>query len=245
MGDTEETVTYHFLTEIPPGGQVSKNSETGETTLSVQLWKWWLEIARQHADEASLCETPDAVIDAMSSSIRSAARGDAEAAKVPDNMPGADHGNKERYAAMVAVVSSAMAIDGFYGCIKPLVNGRNTPKKPPARERQILEVIKLGFHIGKHAKAWLDDLDWLFKTRNGIAHHGAQEGEPVILRVTKENTVVLGAPDTYGITAGSAQRAAVIAETVIGTCVAAPKPATRSWVDWYVKGEDPTMKEHR
>lgn len=70
----------------------------------------------------------------------------------------------------------------------------------------------------------------MFKTRDGLVHHAMRSGPQVIMRVT-DKSVLFGAPDTYGITADAAQRAVAITETILMTCLAAPKPATREWVD--------------
>jgi len=142
---------------------------------------------------------------------------------------------------MVAVTAAAMALDSFYGTIKPILNQPKTKKKA-ARARQILEGLKLGFVVGKYQRTWQEDLDWLFKTRNGIVHHAMRDGTAVILRITDE-TVMTGAPDTFGLLPTSAQRAAGIAETILDTCAANPKPFIKGWIDWNINGEGPGVKQ--
>lgn len=121
---------------------------------------------------------------------------------------------------MEAIFAAAHAIDGFYGAVKPLVS---PPKSNAKRHRQILEALKLGFAIGSHQKAWLTDLGWLFETRDGIVHHGEELRSVMVTRVTAE-TLVASGPETYRLSAPNAQRAAMIAETVIGHVWQIPKP---------------------
>lgn len=88
--------------------------------------------------------------------------------------------------------------------------------------------MKLGFLIGPYQQSWLGDLDWLFETRDGIVHHGEELRPMVVTRVTTE-TLVASGPEAFRLSGANAQRAAVIAETVIGTCLANPKAPTVNW----------------
>lgn len=80
-----------------------------------------------------------------------------------------EEGTPELDAAFVAVVASALAVDGFYAAVKPL---------------------KLGFSVGRESRRWIKDLDWLFGIRDVAVHHPEQPGPMAVLRVTESTIVV-------------------------------------------------------
>jgi hypothetical protein len=50
--------------------------------------------------------------------------------------------------------------------------------------------------MGRSAKKWTDDLDWLFDARDGIVHHGDELRQRITSRVTNR-TLVASAPEAY------------------------------------------------
>jgi hypothetical protein len=173
-------------------------------------------LAKQHAEESRSGRESDAHIDAMTARLA----GD-ETYPIPDEEPG----TREIDHAMSAIVAATNAIDGVYGSVKPLIN---PPRSNAKRHRQILETLKLGFSVGRHAKQWLDDLDWLYDIRDSIVHHSEDDRPLVVARVTQQS-VIIGGPETFRLSADSAERAAAIAQTILRTCIEHPKAATKKW----------------
>jgi len=171
----------------------------GKATMSVPLWRYWVEIAEENAALSMALQAPDEQIDAMSLSL-SLAGTDIEAPQVPE-FPGVDDVKSMR-CALVSVAAAAHAIDGLYGSTKPLIR---PPKSGAARHRQILETLKLGFVVGKLATQWADDLEWLFDTRDAIVHHAEDQRLMVVSRVTSQ-TVVVGGLESYQINAANASQ---------------------------------------
>lgn len=68
-------------------------------------------------------------------------------------------GSREFRAAMVAVTSATFALDGLYGAVKRELN---PPPSDAARQRKILELLKLGFQLGPKSHEWLSEFDWLY-----------------------------------------------------------------------------------
>lgn len=188
-----------------------------EAAFSISLWRAWLDISEEHAKLAACRATPTAAIDALSQRLY----GEDSTASTDSAADGS-----EAYAALVAIVSAASAVDAFYGTVKPLIS---PPRSKAARERQILECLKLGFAIGDRAKRWLEDLDWLFAIRGNAVHHSEVWEQMTVVRETEE-TVVLGGRTTFDFSSASASRAAEIAQDIIHTCLQCPKPSTADWV---------------
>jgi hypothetical protein len=134
-------------------------------------------------------------------------------------------GSREFRGAMVAVTAAAFALDGLYGAVKPLLN---PPASSAPRQRQILEVLKLGFQLGSKAHEWLPEFDWLDDVRDPAVHHGeapqAQVSHPEIddLHIAVESR---------DFSAASAERAVALVLDVVRTCFASPKPPTGGWVE--------------
>lgn len=233
--------TYRSMVELPPGA-AARIVRGSQPTMSIPLWRYWLEIAEEHCDLSTALRAPDQQLDAMSAAL-AAAGGDSEGPKVPE-FPEADSVKSMRHA-LISVAAAAHAVDGLYGSVKPLIS---TPAMSAARHRQILETLKLGFHVGRLGQRWAEDLVWLFDTRDGVVHHAEEHRPLVVARVTAE-TVVYAGPETYQLTSESARRAAGIARALIDHCLAYPKDSTREWVatitgepDDEVDGGDPAIE---
>jgi hypothetical protein len=209
--------TRRIAIMLPPGASV-RFTPTG-TAFSLPLWLYWSQISRQQSATARRHAPSDEMIDAMSASVAGEDR------EKPDGSE--KEQRQETFAAMVAVSAAAFAIDAFYGSVKPLV-------KPPAskapREWQIIECLKLGFKIGRHAGRWQAELDWLFETRDNAVHH-SETFEPTIVVRTTDATVVAGGPETFDFSAESAERAFGFASEVIQKCLDNPKPPTAEWAE--------------
>jgi hypothetical protein len=204
------------MVELPPGAKATLSAS--EAFVRVPLWQYWLRIARHQVAMSQALRLPDEVLDAMSAQLARIQR------DVPEVEPPRG-GIEEMHAALVAVTASAHAIDGFYGSIKPLIN---PPKFNCPRPRQILETLKLGFRVGTQAAQWQDDLDWLFDARDSVVHHQERHGKLIVTRMTEE-TIVIGAPESYDLTVEAAARPLGIAESIIATCLGYPKSSTKAW----------------
>lgn len=198
---------------LPPGAGLRLG--THGSAFSLPLWVYWVEIARQQVEVAREHSPSDELIDAIS----------AHAPDRPDES--AKRAGQETYAAMIAVTAAGFALDGFYGSVKPLVN---PPPSKAARERQVLECLKLGFKLGQRPTKWLQELDWLFAARRNAVHHSEKFEPTVVVRATAE-TVVAGGPETFNYSVASAERAHGLASEIIQTCLDNPKAVTREWAD--------------
>ena len=185
---------------------------------ALPLWVYWSEIARQHAEISRLHHPSDEIVDAISAAFTGEDR------ERPQEEVEKDV-RHEPFSALVAITAAAFALDAFYGTVKPMVS---PPKSDAARERQILECLKLGFKIGKHAPRWQEELDWLFTTRDNAVHHSEELQETVVVRMTAE-TVVVGGSETFNFSADSAERAARVVAEIIQTCLENPKAPLRDW----------------
>ena len=208
--------TRRLMTMLPPGGTLTMD-QTGNR-LSIPVWLYWLQLAQSHAADATKAILSDAMVDNLSLRLFGS---DVESVDMPPDSEGV----AEMKEAMEAISAAAHAIDGFYGVVKPLVN---PPKSAAKRHRQILETLKLGFAIGPYQNSWLGDLDWLFTTRDGIVHHAEDQRPLVVARIT-EATILVSSPEAYRLSAPNAQRAAMIAQTLIETCLAHPKASIAGW----------------
>ena len=201
---------------LPPGGALYSGPDG--TLASIALWLHWLVIARSAAAQAVMMRPSDAAIDAFSARIAGIER------QLPED---ANRGSEEMHQAMVAISAAAHSLDGFYGSVVDLVK---PPRSAAKRERQILEVLKLGFSIGRRAHVWLNEVDWLFGVRDDIVHHGERLRPAVQSRVTSE-TVVFAGPEAFDLSSDSATRASDLATTILRECVVRPKEPLREWAE--------------
>lgn len=130
----------------------------------------------------------------------------------------------ELLASMVAIAAAAHALDGLYGSLKPMVG---SAPSDAARHRQVLELLKHGFAIGKKSHEWADEFEWLFELRDWAVHHGESDLEPVRHPTLPTNV----APESAAYSATSAERAFELLRDVLRTCLRNPKPATREWAE--------------
>jgi hypothetical protein len=200
-----------------PGARAVVRRDGAEGRISIPLWLVWMQLARRHASEAAMANPSDAFLDAYSASLA----GIESAVPEGETVTGDD-----MRPAMMAVASAAHALDGFYGSVKPFIDPRATGRA--RRSRRILETLKLGFYVGRESHEWLREIDWLFNTRDNAVHH-AEELRPLVVVRQTEETVVYSGSESFNFSAASAQRAADLAESVIGSCLSKPKPATAEW----------------
>lgn len=219
---------------LPPGATMSMKTEEKTTSIYLPLWKAWLQVAESQAAAAEAAREPEEVLDHISAAI---------AQLTDERLPPRETPNpSELQASMTALVAAAAAVDGFYGAVKPLVN---PPSSKAKRSRQVVEALKLGFKIGPRASHWTDKLDWLFECRDFAVHHGPEFGGLYAARVT-DQTIVIGPPEVYFLSAPVARRAVESAQGVISDCLENPKAPTREWVE-ALKSDvphDPTFTSH-
>lgn len=196
----------------------------GSSAIVSPLWRDWLIVAERSAARSENKRPPDEAIDYQSASLAGETR------ERPEQM---GNGAEETREALVAINTAAFAIDCFYGSAKHAIN---PPESTAARERQILECLKLGFAIGAASHEWLDDLDWLFDLRRGSVHHSDSPSDTVVVRTTEE-TVVAGSAETARFNAVNARRAATLARRITETCLSRPKKCTAEWVAAATRGD--------
>src|SRR4051812_32222696 len=63
-----------------------------------------------------------------------------------------------------------------------------------------------------------DDIDWLFKTRDDVVHHGERHGPLLVGRTTNETVVYSGA-ESFNLSAPFAARAASLVIEVVVACL--------------------------
>lgn len=218
------------IVALPPGAAFSMGKGVpGGAAITIPLWLYWMRIAHlQAAAAAAAAFTPDefaltrAALDTPGTKLE---------------LPEGKSPSREMFAAMVAVTATAHALDGLYGVIKPLVL---PPASSAARHRQILECLKLGFRLGRLGHAWLADFDWLDDLRDAAVH--SEETLRPIVPVKPGAVQAFQGFEASRYSAPNAERAAALAETVIRTCVANPKPETSAWAERYGPALDAMLK---
>ncbi len=215
---------------MPPGAQVLIDYETGQRTASLPLWVYWLQIAHRHADAA---ESASLIAKPLSLERARDVTGIGRPKAGPE-------GNLEMVEAMIAISSSANAIDAVFGSVhevdpwKP-AGGR---KKGASRTGEIVEQLKHSFVVGKHATEWSRDLDWLFQLRHSIVHH-SERPRPMEIAAADSRNVVLSATEAYSLTAVAARRAVDLVDRIVTTCLNAPDDGVREWAQRATK-----LKKH-
>lgn len=209
---------------LPPGAQLIWHAEdTPSGMMALPLWLVWSRLSREHAAIAEAAREPDRVVDARSRALQGTGM------TVEDYLEGdpwrPPEGMSELDASLIAVVASALAIDGFYGSVKAVVQ---PPTSKATRRRRIIEALKLGFTVGRESQAWGAELDWLFNARDKAVHHSDAPGPMTVVRTTGE-TVVVSSPEAALFSAPNARRAADFCTQIIDTCLARPKRITREW----------------
>jgi len=193
--------------------------------MAMPLWLFWSRLAASHAAQAMEARPSDAYLDAVSMALQT------PGSTIDDFLPTQEQpapvGTAELDASLVAVVASALAIDGLYGASKSLIR---PPPSTASRPRRILETLKLGFSVGRDSTRWLPELDWLFRVRDLAVHHQECLRPAVITRVTSQ-TVVVSATEVEMFSAPNACRAASLCAEIISTCLGNPKRATREWAE--------------
>ena len=209
---------------MPPGAGVRLSAAGSQ--FSLPLWLYWVEIAREQAALSKKHRPSNETLDALSATLIGEER------ERPDESE--KEARQETFSALIAVTAAAFSLDAFYGSVKPLVK---PPANKSARERQILECLKLGFKVGRHTARWQRELDWLFETRRNAVHHSEKFKPTVVVRTTNE-TLVAGGPETFNFSADSAERAATFASELIQTCLDNPKPATQEWAEMRLDAQE-------
>jgi hypothetical protein len=218
---------------LPPGATLYQHvADAPNGVMALPLWLVWSRLSDHHAATAERVRDSDRVIDATSLAL--ANPGTSINDYLDDDEACPAGGTPEFDASLVAVVAAALAVDGFYGSVKPLVN---PPRSNARRVRQIIETLKLGFSVGKEAHAWLSELDWLFDARDIAVHHSEQLRPMTVVRVTDE-TVLVSANEAWLFSAPNARRAAALCAEMIESCLAKPKRSTREWAKQRRRGVD-------
>lgn len=207
------------IVHLSPGTSLHTDTGLGlhSGAFYVEMYELWLEVARENMEEAARRRLTDAECDALSLEIEA----------VGPLRP-VEHLVKQKdeiVPAIVAVTASAIALDGFYGTVEPLVN---PPKSNAKRGRKILEALKLGFELGAKSNDWLAELDWLFGLRDRAVHHDAKYQPMEAIRFTEE-TMVVGSEESKLYTADAAKRAYNFARGAVDFCAQNPKPSTLDW----------------
>lgn len=217
-GSLPDSTPRRWMVEVLPGSMARFGKNPDDHRIAVPLWLKWCQIARRDSALAAEVRAPDSHIDAMSAKL-------AHVDHPEDTWGPRDVSELE--CAMSAIVAAALALDGFYGSVKAVIPA---PKMNAARARQILELLKLGFAIGREAQRWMTDLDWLFDLRDRAVHHAEVMAPYVVVRKT-ELTDVVGARESYELSALNAKRAAAVSGEVLSTCLMRPKPAMKEWCE--------------
>jgi len=179
------------------------------------LWMTWLQIASEHAWEARQERTVQHAV------------GDASDTRFNAALP------REMQAAMVAVSSSAHAIDALYGEVKPLVpiprdvvaawENNDTP-----RHRRILETLKCGCRLGSRTNTWPRRFSDLYVLRDPLVHHELR----VRPSVPHPNGLVNVSQEMADYSVESALESVNLAtDVIITTLSAATAPDLVRWAD--------------
>jgi hypothetical protein len=210
--------------QLSPGATLQWHVDNAPNGLmALPLWLVWSRLAVEHATIAEAARESDRVIDAVALALQNP--GSTIEDYLDSDDPRPTEGTPEFDASLIAIVASAVAVDGLYGSVKPLIN---PPASTASRPRQIIETLKLGFSIGRESHRWLPELDWLFDVRD-LAVHRAEEFRPMtIVRVTAE-TVLVSSNEAWYFSAPNAHRAANLCAEIIDVCLAKPKRATCEW----------------
>ena len=207
---------------VPPGGQVYIDLQTGERTAWLPLWMYWLQIAHRHADAAAEAARQHQPLDLIKAR---------EVTRVGHPVAGPE-GNVEIVETMITIVASANSFDAVFGSLQHV-----DPWKPPggrkkttARSGAILEQLKHSFNVGKKAKEWSQELNWLFQLRDGIVHH-SERPRPMQIVAADTQNIVLSATEAYSLTAPTARRAVSLFDRVLADCLEFPRAGARTWAE--------------
>jgi hypothetical protein len=136
---------------------------------------------------------------------------------------------RELHPSLVTIAAVSHALDGLYGEIRDLAlapelaaKWKANPRSGPARQRKLHEALKCGFRIS--AQRWLQELDDLFRLRDGAVHpelvFGDTESHPLGVNTAVEYVI-------YG--SERATEAVDLLFEILETCAHEPKPALESW----------------
>jgi hypothetical protein len=133
----------------------------------------------------------------------------------------------EMDASMVALAAAAFAIDAFYGALRPIVK---PPRSNASRDKQVFELLKHGFKVGREQRHWESQLKWLFAERDRCVHH-SEKPRPLVPRVSPAEVVMMVVPEALNFSAANARKAADIVAEIFDYCFANPKPVTATWTE--------------
>jgi hypothetical protein len=139
---------------------------------------------------------------------------------------------REMKASLITVAGAAHALDALYGAVKPFIPidpklSQKWRENRTPREKQILETLKAGFDVGRHAKRWATALEWLFDLRDA-AVHPEEEFAPPLLHVTGTNVAAV-----YGTYNSEAATGAIdLVIEIASVCVSAPRSKLPEVVGW-------------
>lgn len=177
----------------------------------------WLKISLRHADLAERHQLTEEKAVAVRDALRYGERTVPPEGEVP-----------ELDASVLAIAASAFALDAFYGATEKMVKRPLSEKA--SRHRQIFELLKHGFKVGRNQGKWKAELEWLFDTRDSSVHHREEE-RPLVPRISTGEVTVLSAPEASAFSAESARRAADFAVEVYRFCLMNPKPPVAKWAE--------------
>ncbi len=133
--------------------------------------------------------------------------------------------------ALVAVTGAALAIDGFYGAVKPMISiplgllatwDRNRTR----RGSRIFETLKIGFDVPAQTPTWSADLRWLYRLRDQAVHPTVST-RPMVRRRSGMSMPAVD-PDFPALAPCAVQ----IATRIIRTCLTAPRASNATLVAW-------------
>jgi hypothetical protein len=135
--------------------------------------------------------------------------------------------------AIISVAGSSHAIDAFYGEAKEFIAvpdalAQAWEKNRTGRPERIQETLKLGFQIGRHARRWKTEFDWLFDLRDAAVHHTSDAAPSVPHPVLPTNV----SPEVRDYSVEAADRAVQLMLEVFATCLSSPRPALAELTKW-------------
>ena len=199
-----------------PGAYTIPTDSTGEGTGYVSFAILWLRISLDHAGLAEQHElTEDGAL-----AVKRALEGGGQRLQTAGEPQEID-------SSLVALTAAAFAIDAFYGALKPIIK---PPRSKASRDKQVFELLKHGFKVGRDQGHWASELNWLFSQRDGCVHH-SEKPRPLVPRFSTAEVVMMVAPEALEFSAANARRAADMVVEIFDYCFANPKQATAAWVE--------------
>ena len=104
--------------QLPPGASVYWHKDDAPNgVMALPLWLVWSRLASNHAVMAEAARVTDRYVDATSRALQNP--GSSIDDCLAESQPRPGEGTPEFEASLIAIVASALAIDGLYGAVKP------------------------------------------------------------------------------------------------------------------------------